>query len=246
MNKDWNYTYSIIKNYCNKRLSRRAGIICLNVCPRQFYRYVKKYRKYGKDAFKEKNLNIIPPNKISKNIETKIIELWDKKYSLWSIHHFNVELNNCYDIHISDVSLRRILWRNLRVSKFATKETKRKIKRLILEKNNKHLTPQVIQQIEEEIPILPKSEQHCRLAQPKYYGEEVQMDASQIKWFSNDKTTLHVAIDRKQGLFLSGWFDKQETLEAYYYLSKDLFIRYGKPTKIVTDNRECLRILESQ
>ncbi|MDE6476740.1 MAG: hypothetical protein K2L48_00850 [Mycoplasmoidaceae bacterium] len=103
------------------------------------------------------------------------------------------------------MTLKRILYRNLRVSRFATKETKRKIKRLIEESiNKKNVTAEVISQIDEELPILTKTEQHSRLAQPQYFGIEVQMDASEIVWFGDKKTTLHVAIDRKQGLFLSG------------------------------------------
>lgn len=99
------------------------------------------------------------------------------------------------------------------------------------------MTAEVISQIDEELPILTKTEQHSRLAHPQYFDIEAQMDASEIVWFGDKKTTLHVAIDRKQGLFLYGWFDKQETLEGYYFLSKDLFTRYGKPAWIVTDNR---------
>ncbi len=236
--KDWDKVYEVVKNYCNKRLSKRAALYSLNISYRQLDRYIHLYKHVGRKGFKSKNIGNIPSNKTSINIQNKIIKLWDETYKSWSIHHFNVELNECYDIHISDMTLKRILYRNLRVSRFATKETKRKIKRLIEESiNKKNVTAEVISQIDEELPILTKTEQHSRLAQPQYFGIEVQMDASEIVWFGDKKTTLHVAIDRKQGLFLSGWFDKQETLEGYYFLSKDLFTRYGKPARIVTDNR---------
>jgi hypothetical protein len=64
-------------------------------------------------------------------------------------------------------------------------------------------------------PCIAKDNQHCRIAPPENFGEEVQMDASQEIWFGDKKAMLHLAIDRKQGLFLSGYFYPQETLTGY-------------------------------
>ena len=125
MTKDWDNVYQVVKNYSNKRLSKRAALYSLNVSRSQFFKYVRLYKNSGKKAFKQKNLGRKPWNSTSELIEKRIIKLWDETYKSWSIHHFNVELNECYDIHISDMTLKRILYRNLRVSRFVTKETKK-------------------------------------------------------------------------------------------------------------------------
>jgi hypothetical protein len=85
--------------------------------------------------------------------------------------------------------------------------------------------------------IVDKSNQHCRLLPPEHFGEEVQIDASQEVWFGGSKSTLHLAIDRKKGTFLAGYFHKQETLTGYIHMVLTLLREYGKPIKFVTDNR---------
>lgn len=123
--KNWDNVYEVVKNYCNKRLSKRVALYSLNISYRQLDRYIHLYEHVGRKGFKSKNIGNIPSNKTSINIQNKIIKLWDETYKSWSIHHFNVELNECYDIYISDMTLKRILYRNLRVSRFVTKETKK-------------------------------------------------------------------------------------------------------------------------
>lgn len=127
MTKDWDNVYQVVKNYSNKRLSKRAALYSLNVSRSQFFKYVRLYKNSGKKAFKQKNLGRKPWNSTSELIEKRIIKLWDETYKSWSIHHFNVELGECYDIHISDMTLKGFYIEILELVDLQQKKQKEKL-----------------------------------------------------------------------------------------------------------------------
>ncbi|GHU32043.1 hypothetical protein FACS1894166_04600 [Bacilli bacterium] len=45
--------------------------------------------------------------------------------------------------------------------------------------SNEAVTSDKIKRVQEDPFTLKITDQHCRLAQPKFYGEEIQMDASE-------------------------------------------------------------------
>ena len=95
---------------------------------------------------------------------------------------------------------------------------------------------------QKEVFIQLESEPYVRTTHPtqprsKYFGEELQMDASQHVWFGSTKTHLHTAIDDATGMIVAGWFDTQETKNGYYQITKQFLTKYGIPVKIKTDRR---------
>lgn len=69
------------------------------------------------------------------------------------------------------------------------------------------------------------------------FGQEVQMDACEKKWFGNIVTYLHLAVDKGTKKVLSGWFEYEEITRGYFVLLFNMIINYGIPKQIKTDNR---------
>lgn len=78
---------------------------------------------------------------------------------------------------------------------------------------------------------------HLRHERCKYFGEEIQMDASSLLWFGDKKAHLHLAIDNATGNLVGAYFDWQETLNAYYHVYEQILVDYGIPLRFKTDNR---------
>ena len=56
-------------------------------------------------------------------------------------------------------------------------------------------------------------------------------------WFADFKTTLHAAIDDATGNLVGAYFDKQETLNGYYHVFRQILTDYGIPYMFYTDRR---------
>lgn len=70
------------------------------------------------------------------------------------------------------------------------------------------------------------------------YGELIQMDASKHDWLSNGEYLhLHLAIDDATSKVVAGWFSKEETLNSYLMLYKQILEKYGIPMCFYTDKR---------
>ena len=78
---------------------------------------------------------------------------------------------------------------------------------------------------------------HPRKPRAKYFGELLQMDASEHLWFGMIKTFLHLVVDDATGAILGAYFDFQETLKGYYNVFHQILTTYGIPAKFLTDNR---------
>lgn len=65
----------------------------------------------------------------------------------------------------------------------------------------------------------------------------MQLDASPHNWFGSEITHLHLGIDDATGKLLGAYFDKQETLNAYYQITHQILNDYGIPAKFLTDRR---------
>lgn len=61
---------------------------------------------------------------------------------------------------------------------------------------------------------------HPTQPRSKYFGEELQMDASIHLWFGERKCALHTTIDDATGIIVGAWFDTQETRNGYYQVTK--------------------------
>ena len=94
--------------------------------------------------------------------------------------------------------------------------------------------------------LLDSSLAHPRKERSKYFGELLQMDASVHKWFGNQKTYLHAALDDCTGMIVGAYFDYQETLNGYYHITKQFLSKYGIPAQILTDNRDLLEAIAKE
>ena len=74
------------------------------------------------------------------------------------------------------------------------------------------------------------------------FGQEVQMDAAFWIWFGSDETALHLSVDKATKKVLSGWFDYEETTNAYTILLINMIKNFGIPDKIKTDKRSSFSI----
>ena len=84
---------------------------------------------------------------------------------------------------------------------------------------------------------MDESKAHPRRPRCKYFGEMVQMDASEKEWIKGVTWHLHLAIDDATGRVLGAYFDLQETLNAYYHVLAQILTNYGIPALFYTDRR---------
>lgn len=173
------------------------------------------------------------------NILKKIIEIYTSISNDTNVNfrHFHLILERDFNIKVSYTFLHKLLSSNLFYSPKCKKSTRSKRNKLIKQKlnENKKLT-----ELEEAIVadhLLDSSLAHPRKERSKNFGELLQMDASVHKWFGNKKTYLHAAIDDCTGKIVGAFFDEQETLNGYYYITKQILTKYGIPAQILTDNR---------
>lgn len=94
--------------------------------------------------------------------------------------------------------------------------------------------------------ILPLDLSHPRKYRVKYFGELIQMDASDHLWFGNAKTFLNLAIDNATRDLVGGYFDHEETLNGYYHVFHQILSQYGIPFKFLTDKRTIFTYKDSK
>ena len=68
------------------------------------------------------------------------------------------------------------------------------------------------------------------------------MDAAFWIWFGTEETALHLSVDKATKKVLSGWFDYEETTNAYMVVLMNMVINFGIPEKIKTDKRNSFSI----
>ena len=86
-------------------------------------------------------------------------------------------------------------------------------------------------------------EKHIRKSTLHYsFGQEVQMDAAFWIWFGIEESALHLAVDKATKKVLSGFFDYEETTNAYLVVLMNMITNFGIPDKIKTDKRNSFSI----
>jgi transposase len=231
-------TYEIIKNLVDNGGNKKRAAVILNCTVRNINILINKYQTEGKLAFRHKNANRKPKHTLSQDQLDTILLLYENKYYDANWNHFRQLLSENENINISYNCLHTLLTANGFLSPKAQRKTKKAKANKIREKinNMKKLTP-----LEEELVvstnILDPLNSHPRVPRAKYFGEVLQMDASQHRWFNDIMTFLHGAIDDATGTVLALHFDEQETLRAYYCVLNDILHDYGIPYSFLTDKR---------
>ena len=210
----------------------------VNISKRQVNRLIIKYKEKGKAGFVHGNRTRKPINALDKSISNDIILLYRNKYQDWNFQHFKEFLEQVENITVSYNVIYKTLTKNGIISPKARKKTKRDFKKKQLfeqKKINNAMTDEQINYIVNHEMSLEDS--HPRGEKPKYFGEIIEEDGSIHRWFGGFKSCLHLAIDKATSTIVGAYFDKQETLNGYYQVFRQILINYGIPYKFLTDNR---------
>lgn len=227
--------YKIVKRVAEERCSKRRATIQLDCTLRHLNRMLEGYRKQGKEYFIHGNRGRTPAHAISNDMKDKIEDIYITKYFDCTYTSFTEYLRANEKIFISVDEVRNILKERFIVSPKTHKSTKRLMKRELLKLQSKAKTKKEKAKIQTNLVTL--EEAHPRQPRCQYFGEELQMDACNHLWFGNEKTHLHAAIDDSTGNLVGMFFDKQETLNGYYNITKQILQKYGIPYLLKTDKR---------
>lgn len=226
--------YTTIKKLVETNGNKNRAAIKLGCTTRNINILINKYMNEGKAGFSHKNKERKPARTIPEIEKERIIKLYKDKYYDFNWTHYKEKLQECEGIVISYTPLVHILTNAGFISPTCHKSTRRK-KRKELEQ--KKVLTTVDKNLIISDHILDSEDAHPRRPRAKYFGELIQMDASGILWFNNTYSTLHLAVDDSTGTVVGAYFTKEETLEGYYNVFKQILTRYGIPAKFFTDNR---------
>lgn len=89
---DQQIKFDVITKYLAGELHYRDALGVLKVKERQFRRIVKKFRELGLDSLHHGNKFTTPKNKLSPLVRTRIVQLYQTKYSGLNLTHFREKL----------------------------------------------------------------------------------------------------------------------------------------------------------
>lgn len=230
--------YEIIKELVDHNGNKNRASKKLGLSRRQIDRLIITYKEKGKSGFIHGNRGQSPAKTLDKSISENIILLYKTKYQDFNFTHFREYLDEKENIHVSYKCVYNILTKEGILSPRARKKTKREFtkQRLLQEKKiNSTMQEEQIESIVSHEVALEDS--HPRGEKPKYFGEVIEQDGSIHAWFGGFKSCLHLAIDKATSTIVGAWFDRQETLNAYYHVFYQILTNYGIPYKFLTDNR---------
>ncbi|GEP20403.1 ISNCY family transposase [Pediococcus argentinicus] len=229
--------YDVIKAVVNNRKSIRRASVELGLCERSIRRLRLQYLSQGKLAFQHGNHRLHTQLKFNKDVKNKIVNLYLTKYNGFNIKHFSEFLNNEEQLNISYSSVLKILTARHVVSPKTQRKTKRRIRKELETKQYQRLLSKREEATYQAVQDVEAVKAHPSRPRKKYFGELVQMDASQEIWFGAHKSFLHLAIDDRTGQIIGAYFDEQETLKGYYQVLSQILESYGTPVEILTDRR---------
>lgn len=229
-----------IKKVLSKDLTQKEAGLILDITDRQIRRLIAKYKNMGEDAFVHKNINNQNAKKISDDIPTKIIDDYLTNYYDYGFTHFYEEQGRKYGISFSYMVEK--FGTNYIISPYAQHRTVK----LYNENMKKAIRDNSITESQEKLFEQRKQEEfekHIRKSSLHYsFGEEVQMDAAFWVWFGTEETALHLVVDKATKKVLAGYFDYEETTNAYLVVLMNMIINFGIPKRIKTDKRNSFSI----
>ena len=177
---------------------------------------------------------------LSDDIPTKIIDDYLTNYYDYGFTHFYEEQGRKYGISFSYMVEK--FGTNYIISPYAQHRTVK----LYNENMKKAIRDNSITESQEKLFEQRKQEEfekHIRKSSLHYsFGEEVQMDAAFWVWFGTEETALHLVVDKATKKVLSGYFDYEETTDAYLVVLMNMIINFGIPKRIKTDRRNSFSI----
>ena len=231
----------IIKQVISKDLTQKEAAVKLEITDRQVRRLVKKFYEEGESAFIHKNIGKPSNNKkIPDDLANEIINDYLNNFSDYGFTHFYEEQGYKYGISFS--TMINIFIVHEIISPYAQHKTVRlyneNMKNAIREKRITESQEKLYEQRKQE-----EFEKHIRKSTLHYsFGQEVQMDAAFWIWFGTEETALHLAVDKATKKVLAGYFDYEETTNAYSVVLMNMILNFGIPQKIKTDKRNSFSV----
>jgi transposase len=222
----------IIQQVVEGRQSVQWAAAKLRKSEKTIKRYVRRLKKDPVDNLIHKNRGKVPVNKID---HEEIWNLYLNKYYGINISFFCEKLEEIEGIKVSEGIVRLIFREHDEFSVKAWHRTKNELKKRLRELNK-------LTKFQKETLVQLETEPYVRTTHPsqprcKYFGEELQMDASIHLWFGKRRCALHTAIDDATGMIVGAYFDWEETRNGYYHITRQFLTKYGVPVKIKTDKR---------
>lgn len=227
--------FDVIKRLVDTNGNKQRAASKLGLTVRQINRLVAGYNEFGKSFFLHGNRDRKPVNALSEEEKDIIEDLYITKYFDCTYTLFAELLKQREKIDISTDEVRCILSSRYILSPKAHNATKKALKKHLQALQQDTTSMKKFNTLQANIIAIENA--HPRQPRCIYFGEEVQVDASQHLWFANLKTYLHAAIDDSTGKVLSAYFDKQETLKGYYNITKQILEIYGIPYLFKADRR---------
>jgi len=217
----------------------RRGKTKLGCTRKTLLKYIRWYESEDISLFSHHNKGHKPVTTKPEETRKLVLQLYKDKYCTASFTHFSEILRDDYNISISDGTLHSILKGALFVSPCSKKATKRRMeKRLRQVARKENLSKAESEHVNAAFCMLDDADAHPRRPRSKYFGEMVQMDASEHVWVPGaGKWHLHVAIDDATSEVVGAWFDLQETLKGYFCVLYMILKLYGIPSLFRTDRR---------
>lgn len=229
--------YEVIKKLVETKGNKNTAAIKLDCTRKTINRLIKVYIEKGKEGFVHGNRGRTPINKTPDEIINLVTDQYRLIFEGANFRHYSELLQELENIKISDSTLNTILRKANILSPKARKLTKKMHKKKLNELKNEATSLKAKGKIQVALDLLERVDAHPRRPRSAYFGELVQMDASEHIWFGDNKSQLHLAIDDATGMILGAFFDTQETLKGYYNVFYQILMGYGIPYKFLTDRR---------
>ena len=216
--------YLTIKKLVETNGNKKRAATKLGLSVRQINRLIAGYKEFGKEFFVHGNRGRKPSHALSDDDKNQIEDLYNTKYFDCTYTQFSEFLAERENIFVSIDEVRCILKERYILSPRSHKITRKNIKKLLIQQKYKASSKKEIAKV--QACIVAVEDAHPRQPRCIYFGEEVQIDASDHVWFGNQKSQLHAAIDDSTGQVLAAYFDKQETLNGYYNIFYQILTKY--------------------
>ena len=217
----------------------RRGRARLGCTRKTLLKYVQWCKSEDLSRFSHRNKGRKPATTIPQETRELVERLYKDTYCTASFTHFLEILKEDHGVSLSDGTVHSILKQAMLVSPCSKKATKRLMeKKLRMLARKEHLSKAESEQVNAALAILDDADAHPRRPRSKYFGEMIQMDASELVWVKGaGKWHLHVAVDDATSEVVGAWFDTQETLDGYYHVLYMILRLYGIPSRFRTDRR---------
>lgn len=239
--------YDTIKKWNDGLITFKAAHTKLRYSEQHMYRLKKLLKEKGKEGFIHGNRGRQPKKTINQSLSDNIVLYYKTEFQGFNFKHYQIILLREKNIAVSYTKIyNELTIKNRILSPRAKKETRKKYKKLELlkKRENKNKSEKEIDKIttkqialEDATPSIPRA---------RYFGENIELDASSYIYFGDSKYYLHLSIDSATNTCTGAYLDEQETINGYYNVTHQILINYGIPMMFTTDGRTIFEYLSKK